>query len=126
MYSSSLQNSSPQTTKEVLFAPLWNLPHLCTENENFQISLPEEKSITLIKNRPQKTAVGLLLFNLSCGGDECVVNCYDCCIRILLIDKYADLYLTGGDHTDVDVCAVKSLEHLGCNTTVAFHACADD
>ena len=55
-----------------------------------------------------------------------IVHAAHCQIYIGSVDDDTDLDLAGGDHLDVDVGLIHSLEHHGCDTGGGHHAGAYD
>ena len=57
--------------------------------------------------------------------EKCVVDGVDGLFGIVQMDQNRDLDLTGGDHLDVDIGFAQGFKHLGGNTGVGLHACAN-
>ena len=82
------------------------------------------------KKQRQTFFTGLPLFSLSVQFELLVDKCFrksvHCFDTLFTVDQNGDLDLGSGNHLDVDICFIQSLEHLGSNAGVGLHACADD
>ena len=52
------------------------------------------------------------------------MNCDNCSVGVLFVDKNRYLDLAGGDVLNIDICICEGFKHLGCNAGMSFHTCS--